>query len=38
MEVLEELKSKNLIVEYGENRMGYEDSGVSQGISVNDGA
>jgi hypothetical protein len=31
MEVLEELKGKNLIVEYVENRMGYEDSGVSQG-------
>ncbi|MGC1416372.1 MAG: PqqD family protein [Candidatus Acidiferrum sp.] len=31
MEVLEELKGKNLIVEYVETRMGYEDSGVSQG-------
>ena len=31
MEVLEELKGKNLIFEYVENRMGYEDSGVSQG-------
>ncbi|MGB2622352.1 MAG: PqqD family protein [Candidatus Acidiferrum sp.] len=31
MEVLEELKSKNLIVEYSEDRMGFEESGVSQG-------
>jgi hypothetical protein len=31
MEVLEELKSKNLIVECGGDRMGFEDSGVSQG-------
>ena len=31
MEVLEELQSKNLLVECGEDRMGFEDSGVSQG-------
>lgn len=31
MEVLEELQSKNLIVECGEDRMGFEGSGVSQG-------
>jgi hypothetical protein len=31
MEVLEELQSKNLLVAYGEDRMGFEDSGVSQG-------
>ena len=30
-EVLEELKSKNLIVEHGEERRGCDDSGVSQG-------
>jgi len=31
MEVLEELKSRNLIVEHGEDRRGCEDSGVSRG-------
>jgi len=31
MEVLEELQSKNLLVECGQDRAGFEDSGVSQG-------
>jgi hypothetical protein len=31
MEVLEELQSKNLLVECGQDRMGFEDSGASQG-------
>jgi hypothetical protein len=31
MEVLEELQSKNLLVECGEDHKGFEDSGVSQG-------
>ena len=33
MEVLEELQSKNLIVECGVDRKGFEDSGVSQRTS-----
>jgi len=33
MEVLEELQSKNLIVECGVDRTGFEDSGVSQRTS-----